>query len=363
MIKQLSLRLARLVAAAALVVTAAGAHAQFTPGQILTASQLNSAFAAKTTNAAAAITGGTITGLSSPLPVASGGTGATTLVGLVSPSYIAAQGADTVLANATSSSASPTAFAMPSCSTSTSALQFTSGTGFTCYGNSATTVGTLAQFAATTSAQLAGVLSDETGSGAAVFGTSPTIGTPTINTPTISGGTINNATVGITTPLAGKFTTLQATAAITPTYPAGVVGNATGSAVSAGSVGEFVFSSVPTGSAVALTTGVAANVTSISLTAGDWDVWGSVGVVTGASTVVSSEQGGINTTSATLPAFPGAGGQAFLPLTLPTGQGMLMSVGQTRLLLSATTTVYLVASFSFSTSTCSAYGFIGAHRR
>jgi hypothetical protein len=37
--------------------------------------------------------------------------------------------------------------------------------------------GTLAQFAATTSAQLAGVISDETGSGALVFGTSPTFTT------------------------------------------------------------------------------------------------------------------------------------------------------------------------------------------
>lgn len=40
----------------------------------------------------------------------------------------------------------------------------------------AATAGTLAQFAATTSAQLAGVISDETGSGSLVFGTSPTIG-------------------------------------------------------------------------------------------------------------------------------------------------------------------------------------------
>ena len=42
----------------------------------------------------------------------------------------------------------------------------------------ALTSGTLAQFAATTSAQLAGVISDETGSGLLVFGTSPTIATP-----------------------------------------------------------------------------------------------------------------------------------------------------------------------------------------
>lgn len=48
------------------------------------------------------------------------------------------------------------------------------------------TSGTLAQFAATTSAQLAGVISDETGSGALVFSTSPTLTTPNIGSATAS---------------------------------------------------------------------------------------------------------------------------------------------------------------------------------
>lgn len=42
----------------------------------------------------------------------------------------------------------------------------------------------LSQFAATTSLQLKGVLSDETGSGAAVFATSPALVTPDLGTPT-----------------------------------------------------------------------------------------------------------------------------------------------------------------------------------
>lgn len=46
--------------------------------------------------------------------------------------------------------------------------------------NIAKTTGTLAQFASTTSSQLAGVISDETGSGALVFGTSPAIANPTL---------------------------------------------------------------------------------------------------------------------------------------------------------------------------------------
>lgn len=41
----------------------------------------------------------------------------------------------------------------------------------------------LSQFAATTSLQLKTILTDETGSGSAVFGTGPTISSPTLVTP------------------------------------------------------------------------------------------------------------------------------------------------------------------------------------
>ncbi len=58
--------------------------------------------------------------------------------------------------------------------------------------NIAVTTGNLGQFAATTSSQLATVLSDETGIGAAVFGTSPTLTTPNLGTP--SAVTLTNAT-------------------------------------------------------------------------------------------------------------------------------------------------------------------------
>lgn len=52
--------------------------------------------------------------------------------------------------------------------------------------------GTLAQFAATTSLQLKNTISDETGSGALVFATSPTLVTPLLGTPT--SGTLTNCT-------------------------------------------------------------------------------------------------------------------------------------------------------------------------
>lgn len=56
----------------------------------------------------------------------------------------------------------------------------------------ALTTDPLSQFAATTSAQLAGVITNETGSGALVFGTSPVLTTPNLGTP--SALTLTNAT-------------------------------------------------------------------------------------------------------------------------------------------------------------------------
>lgn len=61
----------------------------------------------------------------------------------------------------------------------------------------ATTSGNLSQFAATTSSQLLGVISDETGTGALVFGTSPTFTTSVIGGATFSAfATTNNLTFG-----------------------------------------------------------------------------------------------------------------------------------------------------------------------
>lgn len=68
----------------------------------------------------------------------------------------------------------------------------TSTATFPSSGTVSTTSNTLGDFASTTSAQLASTLSDETGSGAAVFATSPTLVTPALGTPTSA--TLTNAT-------------------------------------------------------------------------------------------------------------------------------------------------------------------------
>ena len=63
---------------------------------------------------------------------------------------------------------------------------------FTGVGGDALVANPLSQFAATTSAQLAGVISNETGSGALVFATSPTLVTPALGTP--SSGVLTSCT-------------------------------------------------------------------------------------------------------------------------------------------------------------------------
>jgi hypothetical protein len=223
--------------------------------------------------------------------------------------------ANSLLGNATGSAASATAVSVPSCSTSNSALRWTSGTGFSCGTTFALTSGTLAQFAATASSQLAGVISDETGTGGLVFGTAPTINQPVIN--------------GVTN----------------------------GSAAAAGQVGQFVTS---TATSVALTNGTAANITSISLTAGDWDVSGQVAFLTASGTTMVGYECGINTTSAAMPANTYDWGALNYSSTGAVTEAISCPVQQIN--VATTTTVYLVGLAAFTGSTVSASGRIRARR-
>lgn len=130
-------------------------------------------------------------------------------------------------------------------------------------------------------------------------------------------------------------------------------------APSAGFLGEQIRSAVASASAVTLSDNTAANVTSISLTAGVWDVTGSVvyqaGAITGTDFYAS-----IGTTSATL----GTGGDnAFDTPTAPTaGANSSVFVPAFRITLTSTTTVYLVAFARFTVGTLKAFGRISATR-
>lgn len=134
----------------------------------------------------------------------------------------------------------------------------------------------------------------------------------------------------------------------------------TGSATS-GNLGEYIESAIasPGGSLTNLT---AANVTSISLTGGDWDVSLNGAFLTGATTNLTQTIVGLSTTSATLDLSPGKFSvQNFAPTVFG-------AVNQTNVLqnyrisLASTTTVYFVARASFSVSTVTVWGLIRARR-
>lgn len=202
--------------------------------------------------------------------------------------------ANTVLANATSSSAAPTAFAMPSCSTVASALQYTTNTGFTC----------LALL---------------------------TAGNP------------------------ASFSTIAASGLISPTSTVGIKGTTTNDSPATGSIGE---SNAPgtAASAVATTSAAPTNVTSVSLTAGDYLVWGMVSTNPAGGTITSGFVAGVSTTSAGYTSIGGVTNVVAMNYTTAAGQGLAAQAPMYHLKLSTTTTVYLVTTVTYSTSTLTTSG-------
>ena len=194
---------------------------------------------------------------------------------------------------------------------------------------------------------------------AVIGGTTPVAATVTTLNVTTSGtfAAINNTPIGPTTPNTGAFTTLSSTGNFTPSQTNGIVGTTTNNNANAGSVGEYV---TATGTAVSLTNNTSTNVASISLTAGDWDVWGSIEFDSAGSTTISQTVAGVNTASGVLPAAPF---KAINSYSATAGSIIAGPVPQQRLSLASTTTVYLVGFCLFAVSTLTATGIIQARRR
>lgn len=170
-------------------------------------------------------------------------------------------------------------------------------------------------------------------------------------------------TTGLATSGANSnITSLTAVTAISTTGGIDIKGTNTNDDAAAGDVGEYIESVIVVGSAVSLTSGVAANITSISLTAGDWDVTGVVSFSPAGTTSVTVARGSISTTSATIDSSPGRIAGHASAAQVPAGNGSHYPMPTTRLSLSATTTVYLVATSTFTVSTMSAFGIISARR-
>lgn len=127
---------------------------------------------------------------------------------------------------------------------------------------------------------------------------------------------------------------------------------------------KFISSNVAVGSAVSLSTGVAANVTSIALPPGDWDISGTVGFSAGALTTATAFVAGISQSTGVLPTGPAGLAQFGISLSAG-GVDPIFPAGNLQIInaTSGNITVYLVAQSTFATSTMAAYGYIQARRR
>lgn len=145
-----------------------------------------------------------------------------------------------------------------------------------------------------------------------------------------------------------------------------VQGTNTNDSASAGNIGEYIESVIASGSAVSLTTGTPANITSISLTAGDWDVDLVAQFTGGGSTTVVYLIASISSTSATLDNTNGrrCGIQYNGEVAFNNIANVILSVPvpPLRFSLASTTTIYAVAQAAFGVSTCSVFGILRARR-
>jgi hypothetical protein len=295
--------------------------------------------------------------------------------GSVPLTSLATQAANTVVGNATGSTASPTAITVTGCNGAAQALQWTNGSGFGCNSGIATSgananitslsglstalsvaQGGTGRATLTTHGVLVGEGTsaiNQLAAGATgqmllgVTGADPAFG----NNATITSGTITSTPISGST---GSFTTVSASSTITPSSTAGIVGTTTNDSANAGSVGEFPAPSNLSG--VSLTSGSAANVSSTSLTAGDWDVECVIAYTpSSTSTVIAA---GINTTSAALPA---TGGYVLFQASFASAALQVLSSPIVRESLSSTTTTFCIAQATFA-GTMTASGFMRARR-
>jgi hypothetical protein len=169
----------------------------------------------------------------------------------------------------------------------------------------------------------------------------------------LTGGTLTGPLNGTTAAFSG---------AITPSQTAGIVGTTTNNNANPGAVGEFVQSNVTTNSPALPNNNVGYNITQITLSPGDWDVWGAIYFFSASGATMTSFNTIISNQSANNPPYPGSSQNTMLGNGLTNQSGWCACI-PIRYSLSVSTTIYLVSAISFTgPGGFVAYGWISARR-
>jgi hypothetical protein len=138
-------------------------------------------------------------------------------------------------------------------------------------------------------------------------------------------------------------------------------GTTTNDSAATGYVGEYVAND-NLAATVSLTTTTPANIASITLTAGDWDISGIAKFVTTATTTVGRLGCSVSTTSASVGSYGTYICHAGTAINTVANGNEYIPAPVTRVSLDTTTTVYMIGYGVFGTSTLTAGGFISARR-
>jgi len=268
--------------------------------------------------------------------VAGGGTGATTLT---NHGVLIGQGTSAIVATATGSAGqvlqSGGASANPSYSTAT-------------YPSTATGTGTLLRADGTNWVATTSTYPNTNAVSTLLYASSANVMAALA---TANGGVLTTSSSGVPSIDTTNFSVLSTGVQMK--------GNNTNTAPPAGFIGEQIKSTIAAGSAVTVNLNTATNITSISLTAGVWDV-NTQGLFTPMAAANARIDLSISTTSATL----GTDGDnnMFVLSVGALGNVPPLYVVNYRILLSSTTTVYMVGKLTLAGTSTTGYGRISATR-
>lgn len=182
---------------------------------------------------------------------------------------------------------------------------------------------------------------------------------PNASSITGSGSLVRSTSPTLITPVLGAASATSLAFSST----SGIIGSTTNDSAATGSVGEYVSSTVlSSGSPVSLTTTTITAITSLSLSAGDWNVWGNVYYIPATGTTLLNSYNWISTDNGTLPDPAIATYQNVVQSSFASSGGATMLPPMVRISLTGTTTVYLLVRPNFSVSTLTGAGFIAARR-